>query len=163
MGTSIRTHSNVVDVTPVLTTGAHTDGDYMATVELPNALLDAGHTGILQSISVIDNDEQALGIDFLIFGDEPTVASAKNAAFDMTDANIKLAKFLGKVSMVSGDYLTTTSNSIATVRNIGLVLEGIKNATARENTKSIWVVLVARGASTYAADGLTCYFGVLQD
>ena len=165
---STRLHSNVVVVVPAVDDGvAHADGDFIAKVKVPNALLDAGHTGKLESISVIDNALQNSAMDVLVFGDEPTVTSAANTALDISDANIKAAKFLGKVSIAATDFLGTTSNGIATIRNLGLILEGLKKREEGKNEpsdKDLWLVLVSRGTPNYAAvNDLTLYIGITQD
>ena len=168
-----RTNLNVVDATPTLDTSAHADGDYMDTVKVSDAFLEipnlestefqsGAHTGVLLSLSVIDKDDQGQAFDCHFFASEPTVTSAKNAAFNMTDANLESAGYLGKVSIESGDYYNMANNQVASKANLGLA---IKNTIAKAGTDfdAVWCVLVSRGTGTYTASGLVLRFGILQD
>ena len=145
----------IVSVTPVMANaGGYSSGDQVGVpIEVTGVMLSDGGQALLKSLTVIDKAAQSLALDVWFFNEEPTTV-ADNAAFDMTDAN--LAKALGHVKVVAGDYSAESSGSLACVRNIDLLLQSIAKK------QSVWVVVVTRGAPTYASLDLTLKFGVEQ-
>ena len=155
---------SVVDVTPVLDTSAYATGDQMGAVfEIPNATPESSGTATLNHLLVIDSALQSLAFELWLFKNEPTLASTDNAAFDITDANLLAAEPIGIVPIAAADYKATASNSVASMTastftgNVGDKIQSAVGST------SIWGVLVARGAPTYAADSLKLRISLDQD
>lgn len=143
-----------ITVTPTLDTSAYASGDYMAKGSIAGALEKNSGIAKLVSLQVLDEAKQKVAFDILFFDADPTVASAVNAAIDISDA--EMAKYLGFVAVAAGDYLTDLAgSSIATKSNIQLMLEGSESSPST----SLYYVLVTRGAPTYAASSLKIKFG----
>lgn len=112
-------------------------------------------SGVLQSIIIKDLSAQSLGVDVVIFNENPTATTfTDNGALDIADADID--KVIGVVSIVAADYAAFNDSSVATKVGIGLPI------VVASGTK-IWFCLVSRGAPTYVADELSIAFGILQD
>lgn len=164
MGETLEGKSNLISITPTLTTSAYTADDQMGSaMELAGALDDSSGTGAVLSVVVIDKDQEAPAFDILFFGDKPTVASSDNAALNITDAEMA-SKYLGTVSIESADYETLSANNTASKKAVGLLLKAIKSGGDNPNGTSVWVVLQAKGAPTFtAATDLTIKIGIVQD
>lgn len=166
---------DVIDVVPTLDTNAYATGDRLGSIHtITNAFrklhrsMDPitatasdfqGQAGkvILHSITIIDQAKQSQPIDILFFSSSPTVASADNAAIDISDAEMD-AKCIGVVSFDS-TYVALAANSCAAKTNLGLVL---KQSTSAANN-NLYAVCVIRGSATYAASSLRFKYGFLQD
>ncbi len=148
----------VIDVTPTLDTSAYASGDRLdtAVATIPGVVRRSNDFEgcVLQSLTVIDSAIQSQAIDILFFDSLPTVASAANAAIDISDAN--MLKCIGKFSIAAADFSTVliAGNSIACLRNIGLIMKPVAEAV------NLYMVLVCRSATpTYAATSLKFRFG----
>ena len=137
--------------TPAIDTNAYAAGDQIgpgstllsAPVVGPNSLT------MLQAVHLIDAAKQKAAIDLLFWNSAPTIASSDNNAFDITDAEAA-ARFVGYVSIAAGNYIDTSSNSLATVKGIALPVYGTKNGE-NPSGRNLWVSLVSRGTPTYGS------------
>ena len=146
---------SVVSVTLSLDTSAYTDGDVLAaTQEVANAVRVSGGRAILQSVHVIDLDDQGVGFD-LIFLSANSALGTENSAPDIDDTEV--LDTIGMVRIGSGDYIDLGANRIATLSGLGLPLK------AAEGQTSLWVAAVTRGTPTYSASGLRLKLGFLWD
>ena len=147
---TVMNRTKLVSFTPTLGTIAYTSADRLGSIntfDLDFSGANAGeHAATLQEVRVFDAAVQSAAFDILFFDALPTVASADNAAIDITDAEM-LAKCIGHVSILAADYCILANSSIATKR-VEKVLIPASGAQA------LWAVLVARGTPTYAADSL---------
>lgn len=149
--------SKIIAITPVVsTTPAYSAGDQVGGLNLVSEFANHdGGCGILQSLSVIDKGKQKAALTLLFFDDVPTIASIDNGAFDLTDAQMSLS-CLGFVLVPTANYQDSSSNSIATVTNIGLLLRSKagKNAVALPSgttPRDIWCVIMTTGTPTYVS------------
>jgi hypothetical protein len=159
MATHVRGASKVITVVPTLDTSAYASADtlFLATA-IPNAVLDTNGTAVLESVIVVDIDNQKQAIDLVFFDITPASSyGAANAAYALVDADS--INILGRISILAADYVSSsTTNAEATVKNIGLLLQ------AAAKSRDIYVVGVCRsGTPTYTAAGLKFRFGLLQD
>lgn len=156
-----RYQAKVVSAVPTLDTSAYASGDRMGTVMTLTGVFDVpSGAAELTSVTIIDQAGQSAALDILFFTASPTVASADNAAIDISDAEM-LAKCVGSVTFAASDYKATASNSVGTLKNIGLVLQGARNsATTISDSQNLYALLVSRGSPTYAASSLKLLFGV---
>jgi hypothetical protein len=149
----------VCDVTPVISTTAYSTGDQIGGVqELKAALGSESGAAIVDSIAIIDQDNQKSAIDIFFFSDLPTPNSVDNGAVDFPQAD--LLNLLGVISVQGTDYAVAkaVTNAVATVRNLKL---HVKNTTANIQKVSIWAVAVARGTPTYTStDRLKFRYGL---
>jgi hypothetical protein len=148
----------ILSVTPVMAnagSGAYSSGDLVgAPIETGEMMLNDGGQALLTSLTVLDKAAQGAALDIWFFREEPTMANADNAAFDLTDANLE--KAIGHVKVVAGDYSAGSSGSMACVRNINLLLQSVAKK------RSVWVAVASRGTPTYASLDLILKFGVEQ-
>lgn len=167
---------DVVDVVPTLDTSAYASGDRLGSIHTisnafrkiarttldpitPTNSIFQGQAGkvVLQSITIIDQAKQSQPIDIMFFTSSPTVASADNAAIDISDSEMD-AKCIGVVSF-DASYVALAANSVASKTNLGLLLK--QSASATDN--NLYAVCVIRGAATFAASSLRFKYGFLQD
>lgn len=145
----------VKDITLSLDTNAYADGDLLADVqEILNVMRYPGGTAILQSVRVLDKDDQGAAFDIYIT-DVSTTWGTENAAVGPSDAVAD--SILGSVSVTASDYTDLANSQEATIRNIGLPVKAAAEST------SLYVACVSRGAPTYTASGVTIIFGFLLD
>lgn len=135
----------VITVTPNAATFAtpYSSGDVVGVLlTIANAVLEVHGAALLESLTVLDKSAQGKALD-LAFFDEVPVSSigADNAAYALADAD--LAKCIGRVSVVGGDYATASTNNVeGTKINIGLVLQ------AKPGKKDLYVAVIARAGLT---------------
>jgi hypothetical protein len=153
-GMKVVTASTVIDLTLSLDTGgAYADGDVLAAAqELASAVRATGGTGVIQSIVVIDQDDQGYGLDIVI-SDATITLGTENAAVSISDADA--AKILGIVSVVPGDYVDLVGSQLATMDNLGIVI--------KPDTTSLYISAISRGTGTHTASGIVLRFGIVQD
>lgn len=106
-----------------------------------NAARASGGGGILESVVLVDKDQERSNMDLVLFSATVAGTATDNAAFDPTDAD--LANCVGVVPISSGDYADFNDNSVATRSGIGLAYTCAAT--------SLFGVLVARTTPTYTA------------
>lgn len=146
---------DTITITCTLDTSAYASGDVLFdTQEIAGAVRVNGDTCILQSVHIIDIDDQGIELD-LIFFNANTSLGTENSAPDIDDTEVLTT--LGKVNVSGGDYIDLGANRIATVTGIGLVLE-VGGATT-----SLYVAGITRGTPTHTANGVRIVFGFLRN
>ena len=143
---------DVYTFTPVLETSILADDDvFFVPIEIPQ-VFDRGLARELQSVVVLDGDDQNTDFDLFFFNATVTLGTL-NAAVSISDADA--AKALGFVSMVAATHASDLINSRLFMQNgIGLVMEGA--------TASLWVGGVVRsGTPTYTASGMKIKLGFI--
>lgn len=147
--------SDVIAVVPVLDTSAYASGDLIAdATAIAGTARVTGGRAILQSLTIIDSDAQ--GVAFSIyFMSTDTSFGTFNAAPNISDANLA-AGLLGRVDVATADYTTVSGAKVASLKNIGLVVE--------VPATTMWFAIVnSTGTPTFTASGLKLVFGLLQD
>lgn len=144
----------VHELTLSLDTDAYADGDVLAaSQELENvAALEAG-CGVIQSVLVLDGDDQGEALDLVFFTADVSLGT-ENSAVSISDANA--AYIVGVVEVGAGDYVDLVNSQLAHLENLGIGFQ-----TAAGET-SLWVGAVSRGTGTYTASGIKLKISVLQ-
>lgn len=144
----------VSDVLFALDTNAYAANDVLAVAtRIDAAFNQAGGTRLLQSVVVIDEDNQGQAIDLLFFSRSVAVGTI-NAVVTISDADARA--FLGHVSIVAADYVALANSKVATKSTGGISLR------ADDGSTSLWVAAVLRsGTPTYTASGLRLKLGFL--
>lgn len=152
---AIKAENTIIDLTATLDTSAYASGDVLFdTQALASVARTAGSTVILQSLTVIDEDDQGVAFD-LYFLDTNNPLGTENEAPSITDAHART--ILGYVAIGTGDYKDLGGARIATIRNIGLPLKAAAEST------SLYVGGVnGSGTPTFTASGLKFKFGFLR-
>jgi hypothetical protein len=147
---------DLIPLTLSLDTLAYSDGDVLADMQaLTDFLRAEGGRAIIQSLTVLDKDDQGVAFDVLVSPNANSLGS-ENSAPAISDANAEGLQRLCRVE--TSDYIDLGGCRLATVRNLGLVVEAAPGST------TLYVGAITRGGSpTYSAAGLILYFGVLWD
>lgn len=149
-----RDERSFATLTPTLETSILANNDvFFVPTEIPNFFREAGGIATLDSVVVLDGDDQNVAFDLMFFSESVTLGTL-NAAISITDANAE--KCLGVVKMVVATHASDLINSILfTQGNIGLTMK------AAAGSSSLWVGGVVRsGTPTYTASGMKMKFGV---
>jgi hypothetical protein len=148
-------HTTIIkDTTVVSSSPAYTAGDAVGGKRtLSNALLSA-HTGVLQSITVLDRANQKAPLDIFIFDADPTNATiTDNAAFVFSTDDLKV---IAHVTVNASDYVTVNSKAMVSYGSLGIALSAAGT--------TLYAAVVTSGTPTYAATtDVQVEFGFLQD
>jgi hypothetical protein len=145
-----------VDVTLSLDTSAYASGDVLADTQvITNMVARIGYGGVLQSVEVIDEDDQ--GAAFTIYFLDANVAmGTENSAPSISDANAR--SITGSVAVATSDYADLGGVKVAKISGGGLPLQ------AASGTRNGYVAVVnSTGTPTYTASGVRLRLGILQD
>lgn len=139
-----------ISVTPTLDTSIYASGDRLGSVmTIQDPSFKPGLTYMLDEVVIVDGSKQSVAIDIMIFSDLPTVASADNAAIDISAA--EMAKFQSSVSLLNTSYKALASVSYVTGSNLGIAVKSAGRA--------LYALMVVRsGTPTYTASALTLTF-----
>lgn len=150
----VTSSDTVVDLTATLDTSIYAGGDLLFdTQELAGvARINAGVV-VLESITVIDEDDQGVAFD-IYFLDANNTLGTENSAPTISDANAR--NILGWILIGAADYKDLGGVRIACVRGIGLEMK------AGAGTTSLYVAGVTGGTPTHTASGLRFKFGFLR-
>ena len=147
---------DLIDVDLVTATAAIGDNEIISDyVEIANAVSVNGGSGIIQSITLLDDGDQGATMD-LVFATADTDLGTLNEVISDDDAGA--AGILGFVTL--SNYFDGVAWQLASKTNIGMV---IKAAAA---TKSIYVAAVNRSggnADYVAVDDLHLRIGIVKD
>lgn len=146
----------VVSVTPTLDTGAYATGDLMGgKLSVAGAASASGGSGKILSVVVVDDDKQLGALTIQCFAADPTnTTHTDQAAFAPADAD--LATAIASVDVLSTDYQSYSTNSVASRYNLNIPYDLATGTT-------LYCDLVSRDAKTYAADGITLLFFLERD
>lgn len=144
-----------ISLTFSASTDTHAAGEVVAAPEELVGFARENSRGVLiQSVVLVDESDTGAALDLVFLSADGSIG-AESASFAPTDA-VALT-VIGIVPILSSDYKDATNSRIATVTNVGLLLH------PDEDTTSVWVGLVARGAITpAAADDITIKIGRLH-
>lgn len=150
--------TNAVRVKPIiftLDTNAYADGDVLAeTQELASAFADTDGTGLLQTITLNDKDDQGIALTVVVMDANRTLGT-ENAAVSMSDAHGD--DILATVPVTASEWVDMGGFKTVTLRNLAIPVKAVSGGT------SLYVGLVARGAGTFSAAGITGRFGIVPD
>lgn len=138
--------------TPTISTTAYAAKDAVGgLMTFANAVRASGGTCLVQSVQVVDKDQEMAALDLVLF-DRSITAPTDNAAFDPTDT--ELTQCVGVIPITF--YADFNDNAVAIVNNVGL--ECVLNGT------DLFGVLVSRGTPTYTATSdIVVILTILQD
>lgn len=145
---------------PVLDTAIYASGDVMFVAkELAGVMSSSGGAARLESLVVIDKDNEKATFDLLFFDRAPASSlGALNAAYALVDADAD--NLLGRLSVAAADYVSSGTNSAeATYKNLQLMMK------SASRFKSLWICGVIRsGTPTFTtASDLTLKLGFTEE
>jgi hypothetical protein len=110
---------------------------------------------VLHSVAVFDADNEKAAFDILLFDANPSGTYTDNVAPSWNSADY--ARFLGRVTIATTDYLTVNSRAVAVKTGIGLVVKA-------NGSQNLYAVPVVSGTPLYSSTSdLTLRFGFLCD
>jgi len=142
-----------ISAAPAISAGSiYASGDAVGgLLTFANAADTSGGTITIQTVVIIDEDQELAPLELVLF-DRTFTATSDNAAFDPSDAD--LANIIGVVKI--SDYSNFNDNSVAVRTGIGLA--------AKLNGTDLFGQLVVRSTPTYTAtDDITVIVEVVQD
>lgn len=145
----------VVDVTLSVTTTAHASGDIIADTQIVNsAVRKTNGTGVIQSIVVVDTDDQKAALSIYFLSANVSMGT-ENSSPSISDANS--GNILGFVDVAVSDYKDLGGTAVA-FKNVIIPI------FAASGSDDIYVAVVnGSGTPTYTASGMTLRIGILQD
>tara|TARA_Y100001963_G_scaffold159398_1_gene262893 strand:- start:1131 stop:1649 length:519 start_codon:yes stop_codon:yes gene_type:complete len=152
---------DLIDVTLTTDAEAHADNDVIAqSIEIANAVAVNGGSAIIQSIMLLDEDDEAPTVELLFSQVNTAITDDEGEAIgnSVSDLDATFRSFLGAVTV--SNYSDLVDSQIAVKSNIGLVVK------AASDTKSIWVHAVNRSGGTYtpaATTDLKMRIGIVKD
>jgi hypothetical protein len=110
-----------VTATPTISTTGYVAGDIVgAALTFTSAALASGRGGEIVNAVITNRTPTALNnLELWVFQASPTIASADNAAFDITDANLEAAQLCGIIDFAAGDWRTTASGAVCAGESMG--------------------------------------------
>jgi len=142
-----------VTITCTLPTGALTANDVMFdTQEIAGAARTSGGSVILQTVRVLDKDDQGAEFD-LIFLDADTSIGTEDSEVSISDSDAE--DIVGILNVAESEYADLISSQVATVRNVGMEMK-------TSGSTSLYVAGVTRGTPTYTASGVQITFAFLR-
>jgi hypothetical protein len=143
-------------VTFSLNTSAYTASDLLAeTQQIDGFFRVADGTGIIQSITLYDQDDQGVPMT-IYFLDANVSMGTENSAPSISDANA--LNILGWVDVLTGDWKDIGGVRVASIRNVGLPVK------AASGTDDLYIAIVnGTGTPTFTASGLKASIGALLD
>jgi hypothetical protein len=138
-----------------LDTSAYAAGDVLADTQVINSVFRKNDgTGVLQSIKLVDKDDQGQALD-LVFLNANNSLGTENSAPNISDANADA--ILGIIPVAAADFIDLGGCRVATITNIGLPLQAVSGAA------TLYIGAISRGTGTYSASGITGILGILRD
>ena len=132
------------EFTPAISTAVHAAGDVLfPPEEVDDVVLEPGAAFLLDSVVLIDDDEESAETD-LIFMKSSVSIGAANAAYNYPAGNID--DYLGLLKIPASAYVDHGDFTAAELKDIGMVLR------TAEDAESIFVAGVTRGTPTYGAN-----------
>jgi hypothetical protein len=146
---------DVITVTLTVDTNIYADGDVLADTQvITNAMRITGGHGVLQSLQLVDPDDQGQPMDLYFFSVTHSLGT-ENSAPSISDANA--IDIFGPVPVASSDYRDLGGCKVASVRGIGLMME------SASGSRDMYVGAISRGTGTYAGGSLTLKLAFLWD
>jgi hypothetical protein len=138
-----------------LDTSAYAIGDVLAATQaVADALRVNSGTGLLQSIKLLDKDDQGAALDLYFLNANNTIGT-ENDAVGVSDANADA--ILAKVAIGAADWTDLGGCRLAFMGNLAIPIQ------AASGTTTLYIAAVSQGTGTYSASGITGILGILCD
>jgi hypothetical protein len=154
IGGTLTAQPDLIEVTPAISTSIYAAGDVLGgELTITGAVAATGGKAVLQSLVVVDRDNEKAEFSILLFRSNPAANVADNGAFAWGSGDQD--RYIGRIDVLAGDYKTLGGDAFATLRNLGLVVES--------DTTDLYAYLVLDGTPTFAAtNDVTLKFGFLR-
>ena len=152
---------DLIDVTLTTVAAAIADNEVISqSIEIENAVAVSGGTAIIQSIMLLDEDDEAPTVELLFSQVSTAITDAASEVIgnSVSDLDSTFRSFLGAVTVSS--WSDVVDAQIGTKSNIGLV------AKAASGSTSIYVHCINRSGGNYtpaAVTDLKLRLGIVKD
>jgi len=152
---------DLIDVTLTTVAAAIADNEVISqSIEIPNAVSVNGGSAIIQSVMLLDEDDEAPAIELLFSQVNTAISDAASEAIgnSVSDLDSTFRSFLGAVTVSNWSDLIDAQ--IGVKDNIGLVVK------AANGSKSIYVHAINRSGGNYtpaATTDLKLRIGIVKD
>lgn len=153
--TTERLNKQAIDVISVtLTTDAETIGDnkvFAQAIEIPFATSVNGGSGIIKSISILDQTTTGPAMDIVFSSVNTSITQDEGKAVgeDVADLDSALVNMLGVVKIVAGDYTDLADSKLASKTAIDLGIQSASGST------SIFASAINRSGGNLVASSTT--------
>jgi hypothetical protein len=140
------------------TGGSYTTGDsFCSLLPVTNAVLLAGQTSTLTSISLTDKDNIGQGL-VLYFFDRSVTLPANNAVWNVSDADMDFLLPGGMIQINTGDWIAPGTSPI----NRSVALDGYKIKLRPNSGTSIFMAayVISAVAGTHTSNGVSIRLGI---
>ncbi len=149
--------STHITVELTLDTAIYADDDVLAATQIiPGAFREAGGRSYVHSITVLDEDDQGVGLDLYFLNAELSIGT-ENSALAITDQSARAMLGGGVVSVSAADFIDMGGSRLATKTNVGLMLQAAGGMT------NLYIGAVSQGTGTYASGRLRLGLGLMFD
>ena len=136
-----------------LDTSAYAAGDVLFDFqEVADAARESGGSVLIQSITVVDADDQKAAMDIKVASAAVSLGT-ENGVPDISDADAATVQHL--YSITASDYKDMGGVSHATIGNLGIVVGAAAGST------SIYIGGITQGTPTHTASGLKLIIGLI--
>ena len=152
---------DLIDVTLTTVAAAVADNEVISqSIEIENAVAVNAGTGIIQSVILLDEDDEAPAVELLFSQVSTAITDAASEVIgnSVADLDETFRSFLGAVTVSTWSDLVDAQ--IGVKSNIGLAIK------AAAGTKSIWVHAINRSGGNYtpaATTDLKLRIGIVKD
>lgn len=152
---------DLIDVTLTTDAEAHADNDVIAqSIEIPNAVAVNGGSAIIQSIMLLDEDDEGPAVELLFSQVSTAITDDEGEAIgnNVADLDSTFGSFLGATTVSNWSDLIDAQLGMKT--NVGLVVKAASDST------SIYVHAVNRSGGAYtpaATTDLKMRIGIVKD
>ena len=148
------TPGDIITVTPTLDTVAYATGDILFNpTTITNAVRANGNRAILQSIALIDKDDQKLSFDLFLLEANNSLGTI-NTAPSISDANAEALIHVATVAATDWIDMGGVAVATPTIKNV--------MAEAAGGSRDLFIAAIARGAPTHTASGIVIRVGLVQ-
>ena len=152
---------DLIDVTLTTVAAAIGNNEVISqSIEIENAVAVSGGSGIIQSVMLLDEDDEAPAIELLFSQVSTAITDAASEVIgnSVADLDATFRSFLGATTVSSWSDLVDAQ--IGVKSNIGLAIKAASGAT------SIWVHAINRSGGNYtpaATTDLKLRIGIIKD
>ncbi len=147
---------DLINVTLSADTGIMASGDVIADTQvITDAMGTDGGRGVLESLVLVDPDDQGAALDLYLLDSNHTVGT-ENSAPGISDANA--LTLLGFIPIATGDYKDLGGVRVVCLRNLGLRLKAVGGS------RDLYIAAVnGSGTPTYPGGSILVRLGIRWD
>lgn len=148
---------------PITTTaGAYALEDQIGQIQTLVGAADHKHQSLkIDSITVVDTEQQKSELLILFFSKSPTITSTDSNTLAISDAELA-AKLIGAIRVYAAEYQDVVGTSIAVVQYPDIQIHPQDSPSGENIGQDVYMLVLSKGTPTYGASStaLTVHVGV---